>query len=143
VGVHSALADACIHQHVLQLLVASRGRLSVRRRVVVLLQPSAVSASPLVAQSCHLLTLRKKGTKQPGSVPASRLPCPLPLPWPSQGVLCDNLLAANWSPGALSQLAILGNSFATYHTRWSGPPNLRPSTTRPDRLLQLVEAGEA
>lgn len=62
---------------------------------------------------------------------------------PSQGALCDNLLAANWSPSDLPQLAILGNSFDTYRERWSGPPGLRPSTTRPDKLLQLVEAGEA
>jgi hypothetical protein len=59
-----------------------------------------------------------------------------------QGVLCDNLLGANWSPQALPRLAILGNSFSTYAERWSGPPGLRPSTTRPDRLLALVQAGE-
>jgi len=40
-------------------------------------------------------------------------------------------------------MAILGNSFSTYSERWGGPPNLRPSTTRPDKLLQLVEQGEA
>jgi hypothetical protein len=60
----------------------------------------------------------------------------------AQGVLFDNLLGANWSPQDLPRLAILGNSFATYAERWSGPPGLRPSTTRPDRLLALVQAGE-
>jgi hypothetical protein len=39
----------------------------------------------------------------------------------SQGVLYDNLLGANMSPQALPRLAILGNSFATYAERWSGP----------------------
>lgn len=58
-----------------------------------------------------------------------------------QGVLCDNLLAANWSPQDLTRLAILGNSFSTYQERWSGPPNMRPKTVRPGRLLQLLEAG--
>lgn len=56
-------------------------------------------------------------------------------------MLCDNLLAANWSPSALSQLAILGNSFSTYRERWSGA--LKPKTVRPDKLLQLVEHGES
>lgn len=56
-------------------------------------------------------------------------------------MLCDNLLAANWSPETLARLAILGNSFSTYQERWSGAPNMRPKTVRPGRLLQLVEAG--
>lgn len=58
-----------------------------------------------------------------------------------QGVLCDNLLCANCSPAALGQLCILGNSFATYQQRWSGPEGSRPKTRRPDMLLQLVEQG--
>jgi hypothetical protein len=56
-------------------------------------------------------------------------------------VLCDNLLAANWSAEALRRLAILGNSFDTYQQRWSGPSSGRPSTRRPDKLLALVEHG--
>eukprot|EP00775_Hariotina_reticulata_P004016 gene4016-4266_t len=59
--------------------------------------------------------------------------------WLCLGVLCDNLLQANWSPHQLSHLAILGNSFASYQVRWGAPSSIRPSTPRPDKLLQLVE----
>jgi hypothetical protein len=59
-----------------------------------------------------------------------------------QAVLTDNLLLANASPQQQSQLALLGNSFASYQARWAAPQGARPTTKRPDRLLQLVEAGE-
>jgi hypothetical protein len=54
-------------------------------------------------------------------------------------VLCDNLLGANWSPAALGQLAILGNAFSSYASRWAAP--LAPAAARPARLLELVHAG--
>lgn len=70
-------------------------------------------------------------------------PCRAPLPRACQGVLCDNLLGANWCAERLGRLALLGNSFATYATRWAAPPGVRPATARPGRLLQLVHEGAA
>jgi hypothetical protein len=49
------------------------------------------------------------------------------------------VLAANWQPARLAQLAILGNSFATYQERWAAPGF--KVGTRPQRLLALVHAG--
>ncbi|WIA36017.1 hypothetical protein OEZ86_007380 [Tetradesmus obliquus] len=54
--------------------------------------------------------------------------------------LTDNLLLANASPQQ-QHLALLGNSFGSYQARWAAPSARRPSTVRPDRLLQLVEQG--
>lgn len=36
-----------------------------------------------------------------------------------EGALCDALLAANWSAERLGRIAVLGNSFSSYHERWS------------------------
>jgi hypothetical protein len=59
-----------------------------------------------------------------------------------QAALTDNLLCANGAPQQQRHLALLGNSFATYQARWAAPAGSRPSTVRPDRLLQLVDQGE-
>lgn len=57
-----------------------------------------------------------------------------------QANLCDSLLGANWTAEQLSNIAILGNSFSTYHDRWS-TPGFKSTAAKPDRLLRLVEAG--
>lgn len=54
--------------------------------------------------------------------------------------LTDALLAANWGPGQLSQLVIIGNSFSTYAERWSLPTAQRSGLYRPDFMLALCNA---
>jgi hypothetical protein len=57
-----------------------------------------------------------------------------------QAALCDNLLAANWSPQQLRLLVILGNSFSHYGERFS-MRSTNPDIRRPERMLQLLQAG--
>ncbi|KAF6260142.1 hypothetical protein COO60DRAFT_923871 [Scenedesmus sp. NREL 46B-D3] len=58
-----------------------------------------------------------------------------------EATLTDNLLCANARADQQCCLALLGNSFATYQSRWAGPAGSRPRTARPDRLLQLIDQG--
>jgi len=56
--------------------------------------------------------------------------------------LTENLLEANVQAGTLTNVVIIGNSFAQYRERWSGyQTNLQgqPDRKRPVMLLQLCE----
>jgi len=55
--------------------------------------------------------------------------------------LCDALLAANWSPGALSKVLILGNSFSAVADRWDMRSSLVSDQPLPSYLLSLVHKG--
>jgi hypothetical protein len=57
-----------------------------------------------------------------------------------QAALCDNLLAANWSPQQLPLLAILGNSFGHHGERFS-MRSANPNIKRPEKMLRLLQAG--
>eukprot|EP00873_Tetraselmis_striata_P030011 jgi/Tetstr1/450275/TSEL_037311.t1 len=52
--------------------------------------------------------------------------------------LCNALLGANWSPDALSRMAVLGNSFATIAGRWQFSSAAPVGQPRPDRVIQCV-----
>jgi len=54
--------------------------------------------------------------------------------------LCESLLGANWEEGALERVCVLGNSFRTYHERWTLAGN-QAGRRRPERLLWLSETG--
>jgi hypothetical protein len=52
-----------------------------------------------------------------------------------------NLLAANWDPGCLNNLALLGNSLERIAERWEGTPAAqREGKPTPEAVLKLVGA---
>ena len=54
--------------------------------------------------------------------------------------LTDNLLAANKASKTLQNVIIIGNSFATYHERWSMlSKSQQEEKKRPETLFELVE----
>jgi len=52
--------------------------------------------------------------------------------------LYEGVLAANWNPVTLNNVAILGNSFEEYDLRWSMPQAMGKGQKRPQRLLSLL-----
>lgn len=55
--------------------------------------------------------------------------------------LYDNVLQANWMPQKLGRLVILGNSFRSYHERWSSFPGGR-SKPPPTYVLEFQQVAQ-
>ncbi|WIA15841.1 hypothetical protein OEZ85_012596 [Tetradesmus obliquus] len=128
--------DSKVSRHQLALVLLLQGLLPRLSQPPLLFDPAFSEADRLLLQGLGLGVIEEN---EEGRRPVQG-PTLFYLPHCEAG-LTDNLLLANASPQQQQHLALLGNSFGSYQARWAAPSALRPSTVRPDRLLQLVEQG--